>query len=321
MVILAKIIQLSLFALGLTLIAHVFLAYESEEKGLIKKLEAAWVRLDDADRNVGSKLQIFLVRVSTEVERLLDRLYGRQLISLRFLSTAISLIGAVGLGTTLLVLFGLALSPLLAVGVGLAGMLPIGFMALSRRKRLRIAGLIASLAVFAFNATYDPSSLFDDKKFYEIEFIRMISGLLVELLSIVIIRYCLRRVITAASLKKVCAWLALSFSTSFLLISFAAQIAYKIHPELARTPMEVYLIWGSLFNLISIFSSCLFVFFSVAAILLRIVFSFTPRILYSTLKMKLFDSRKSILALGVALISVNYPSALALMERFTKPFG
>ena len=320
------ILQIVSFGIGLTIVSYVVFSYEDEEKTLTNWFVKAWVSLDDKEKIVSERIASFLRALLSGLDRLLKRIYGEKVLSVRAFVTAISL----------------------CLGVSILALL-LGMEYVDTTAPRLLTAFTLVLAPFVpwpkFSYSLTAEAVF--------AFAYAVSNVVAQFLSVELTiegdeKYMLPMTM-ATTIMVFLALIVAATGDFFVLTATRAQIHAASHEESLRrivvrvatatTPLPLFLlivifVGGLLddevpglfefisaivyFALLPILTSVSFAVVLAVATVGRVLYALLPRTVYLAIKIKLMESRKSTAGIGVLLMSAAWPKLGALLERVTR---
>lgn len=319
-------VKLGCLVCGICLLCYVG-AYEREQKTAQTWLENAWLRLDDMDKAASTRLNTFLTALATGTNRILDRLYGAPLISIRAVFTPLCLsapIFAVGC------LFEMSVMQF-ETRVGLIAVAATGWIAPLFRggKVVATYGLtVLTLITWTTYMAWDARGGSDIGAMMIailavllLGIQALVVGWIVDVLLIALVRSLLKRAAVSSTLKRALALTAISTlvpaAVVLILSNFLPALGIVALPyyDLAADP-EVRHFLARFWSLalpaasgIAVITSILFLLTILTAIAVRLLSSILPRAIYAMVTAKVLENRKYAGAMGVMLVSVWFPDA------------
>lgn len=315
------------FVAGLTIIAQVLLAYENEEKKFANYLERLWILLDDEDKKISSKISGYIKLLVDWANKLLDLVYGKKIVSLRTLQSAFLL--QVGILTCVYCIFLFDELPkdlddfLVYLGISLASLI----LPTTSYSKTRLVYTILLIGTIFF-ASLDLIIEFDtiNKKYYSFKEVTLENFILVtvicslafigEIIALSFSRLFFRRALTSKRFSLTLTWILLASTIAPLTILINKFASTFISEQNAGA-----LYFFTVLNIVPLSASFAFFILLTGSVIIITIMTIIPRVLYSLIKTKIFESRKASLALGVLLIGFCYPEAVAILEKLAKPIG
>ena len=303
-------------AVGLSLFLYVMLSYEDEERRAANWITAAWSVLYEFDKGVSVRLRKFLQAILRGADNIYSLPYGNRLISTQGLVTSASFSTALALyisewhGREVVwvpILFIIVLSPFI------------------RRRSL-------SYTISAFGiATFALILLINIKETYTHTW--RISGALMDIgtpLALAVIDF-----LAIAAMRKLFRLAAYTSSLIATILAIAAAVLCGLAITVCLANMAIYaqgqlgLIFSldghsTLLTTLVVFTifiavqSLVFLFAILMVGFGRSIIAVAPRALYSLIKLKIVENRKTTAGIGVALIGLAMPQASTAFETVVK---
>ena len=299
------------FLAGLLILFYTLFSYEDEEKRVKSWFETAWIALQAGDAGIGARLGAFLRKLLTGLERVFNRLYGAQLLSLRVFAVATCL------AATAYILMGtLYVGPSLEQGAEVIvivlaiGCIPALATLLRRNWPSYLVSSLIYFIMIPFVLHQSQASLVGTG-FLLISFIA-------EDFLIAAIRQLFLLAERPQPLRRT---LILIFTGSFIAPTYLLFLRYggrflTGYESFQNLPSFLFA-----YNVIPFLTSLSFLFVLFVAVTLRIIYAMLPRAVYVPVKLKLLDNRKAAAGLGIALMGVSIPSAMGFLKEAAKVIG
>lgn len=303
------------FVVGLALLTYTLFSYEDEEKKLKNWLDEAWLKLYAIDNSFSKRLLTFLRVLLNGLNLVLAKLYGREVFSFRAFASSVCLCTGIAIALFLyedMLDFNIWIGIILVSGFLLTPYLITGPMLYV------VSALLLSVAAYltfdSFDGRDTPIGRLDGMEWLRQFGLAVALASVVDFLSISSSRKLLLLATDTDVLRKCLAYIALTIAAPIAFIVFQIVVSEYIENEELSTAVGFLF----MFNLAALLLSAAFFIVLFASVVTRIMAAILPRAIYATVKLKLFENRKSCLGLGILFIGLQFPQATGIMERIAK---
>lgn len=334
------IATLRVFCLLLGALAYyvAFLMYEDAQGKWQSRIEAIWISVNDREKVIGSRAVAIFNGVASVATSAFNRVFGERLLSLQLIgvSTSFSYAGVFfGLSVIFAVLFresrlvgalsGNVIASLNFVKVGafVIGLVFFVFAMLPTIWKSRWTVWL-SLAPLIFiclglmklalrhRATHDQLAML----------ITLIASVFSDVLTLVLVRYTIRRVLTDPTPSRVCAAVSIQVFMVVLLVIAPIQLSGILMVRYGQRLILKSLFDLGLFNLFTGFASLLFLLVLFTLLLHRATWPVLGRLIYPLARYQVVRKQTLMASIGTGLLLFAFPlmptAAKRMLEWFAK---
>lgn len=311
-------LQFLSFVVGLLLLAYVLFSYETEEKRVSSWLDDAWIYVSDKETTLAFRILGFLRALTSALSNLLDRLYDTKVLSVRAYLSSVCLCA----GFAIIVCLYMEIDVDFWLSLVLATCLLCTTLIKDRRIFYLIATLSIAISAYATWRYFEGHDSLNGPMRGADELATLGWALLAasafDFLCVSVTRRALSISAKTASLAKLLLQLLIIVLTSAVILSSPLGVIYVSLHYFEVLISSTIPIWIYIFSAMSILvvTSIFLMFF--LAVFVRLLVGLLPRTLYTTIKFKLLNNRKSTIGMSMFLIGLQFPQASMWMERVAK---
>lgn len=324
-------LRLGATLLGLLLLTFVIFSHEGQEKVVKAWFETTvatvWIKLDDANRTVSNLIRSLTLRALIALDLAANAAYGERLLSPRAALTSV----CYSVGFCSIYLSSTS-------DLRLSTMLPLGILlfvspSLKNRTAAAAAGvaLIGIFFIFPFSS-FVAENTRNRSEYFAHNFVVFAAGsiatFLLDFLAIALIRRTFRLSQHRSSLFGMLGSALLPMAVAPIMIAMLTVGLSAVHLALMPTSP---VFWGAdvapmpvpilLFSLFLLLMSTAFIVTILLGGLGATVAFLLPVGLYSILKLKVYESRKAMGAIGIALLALGTPALASAIKGLLPMFG